>query len=68
MVSATKSMIETHVAEKNIRIILIIIINTKTILHYTMETMSKLTVILMNYHRAGFHLPYKTILSNGMNL
>ena len=33
-----------------------------------METMSKLTVKLMNFQKAGFNYPYKAILPNGMNL
>ena len=35
IVSATKAILETRIAKNSIKIILIIIINTKTILHYT---------------------------------
>ena len=55
IVSVTKAMVETHVAENDIRIILIIIIKTTPGVHYTTETISKLTVTLMNFQSAGFH-------------
>ena len=55
LVSVTKAIIETHVAAKRYpnyseRIIK----KTTIIVHYKTETMSKLTVILMNFQREGF--------------
>ena len=34
---------------------------TTITVHYTTETMSKITVTQMNYEGAGFHNSYKTI-------
>ena len=56
IVSATKAIIETHLAIKGCyNYSKGIIKKTKIIVHYTTEKMSNLTVKLMNLQRAGFH-------------
>ena len=53
---ATKAIIETHVAAKRYYNYSERIIEKTTIIfHYTTETMSELTVKLINCQRAGFH-------------
>ena len=54
IVSATKAIIETHVATKHYYNYSERITEKTTIrFHYTMVKMSKLSVILMNYQKAG---------------
>ena len=69
IVSDTKAIIETHVVEnRSYNYSERIIKNTTTRFHHTAEKISKLTVKSINFHKEGFQKPYKTILSNGMNL
>ena len=55
IVSSTKDIIETHISsERYYNYSERIIENTTIIFHYTTETMSRLTVTLMKYLKAGF--------------
>ena len=56
IVSATTPIIKTHLAAKRCQKYSERIIKKTTIrVHYTMETMSKLTVTSMNFPKTGFH-------------
>ena len=55
IVSDTKEITETNLAENTIRLILIIIYKNYNIFHYKTETMSKLTTTSMNCQREGLH-------------
>ena len=56
IVSATKAIIETHVATNNYyNYYERITEKTTTRSHHTTVTMSKLSMILMNYQKAGLH-------------
>ena len=56
IVSSTKAIIETHVATKNYyNYSERITEKTTTRSHHTTVTMSNLSMILMNYQKAGLH-------------
>ena len=56
IVSATKVIIETHIAVKLCcNYSKIIIEKTTRIVHYTTEKVSNITMTNINWHKAGFH-------------